>query len=102
MATACFRETSEGRVARGAENSFFNKKMDDTIARAQAIFTCHSKRYVFNPTASGNPWLGAAATILPGVTIGENAMVAAGAVVSRDVPANTVVAGGLANVVQHL
>jgi acetyltransferase-like isoleucine patch superfamily enzyme len=60
------------------------------------------KRYVFNPTASGNTWLGAAATILPGVMIGENAVVAAGAVVSRDVPANTVVAGGLANVVQHL
>ena len=33
------------------------------------------------------------ATILPGVTIGENAVVAAGAVVSKDVPANTVVGG---------
>lgn len=32
-----------------------------------------------------NAWLGAGATILPGVTIGENAIVAAGAVVSRDV-----------------
>ncbi len=40
-----------------------------------------------------NAWIGAAATILPGVTIGENAVVAAGAVVSKDVPANTVVAG---------
>jgi acetyltransferase-like isoleucine patch superfamily enzyme len=40
-----------------------------------------------------NAWIGAAATILPGVTIGENAIVAAGAVVSRDVPANTVVGG---------
>ena len=40
-----------------------------------------------------NAWIGAAATILPGVTIGENAVVAAGAVVSRDVPANTVVGG---------
>jgi acetyltransferase-like isoleucine patch superfamily enzyme len=30
---------------------------------------------------------------LPGVTIGENAVVAAGAVVSKDVPANTVVGG---------
>ena len=38
-------------------------------------------------------WIGAAATILPGVTIGENAVVAAGAVVSRDVAANTVVGG---------
>jgi acetyltransferase-like isoleucine patch superfamily enzyme len=40
-----------------------------------------------------NAWIGAAATILPGVTIGENAIVAAGAVVSRDVPANTAVGG---------
>lgn len=38
-----------------------------------------------------NAWIGAAATIMPGVTIGENAVVAAGAVVSKDVPANTVV-----------
>jgi acetyltransferase-like isoleucine patch superfamily enzyme len=40
-----------------------------------------------------NAWIGAAATILPGVTIGENAVVAAGAVVSKDVPANTMVGG---------
>lgn len=40
-----------------------------------------------------NAWIGAAVTILPGVTIGENAVVAAGAVVSKDVPANTVVGG---------
>jgi acetyltransferase-like isoleucine patch superfamily enzyme len=38
-------------------------------------------------------WIGAGATILPGVTIGENAVVAAGAVVSKDVSANTVVGG---------
>ncbi len=40
-----------------------------------------------------NAWIGAAATILPGVTVGENSVVAAGAVVSKDVPANTVVGG---------
>ena len=40
-----------------------------------------------------NVWIGAGATILPGVTIGENAVVAAGAVVSKDIPANTVVGG---------
>jgi len=38
-------------------------------------------------------WIGAGATILPGVTIGQNAVVAAGAVVSKDVPDNTVVGG---------
>jgi acetyltransferase-like isoleucine patch superfamily enzyme len=40
-----------------------------------------------------NAWISANATILPGVTIGENAIVAAGAVVSKDVPANTIVGG---------
>ena len=40
-----------------------------------------------------NAWIGAAATILPGVTIGENSIVAAGSVVTKDVPSNTCVAG---------
>ncbi|RYY37818.1 MAG: sugar O-acetyltransferase [Sphingobacteriaceae bacterium] len=40
-----------------------------------------------------NAWIGANATILPGVTIGENAVVAAGAVVSKDVADNTLVGG---------
>ena len=40
-----------------------------------------------------NAWIGPSATILPGVTIGENAVVAAGSVVTKDVPDNVVVAG---------
>ena len=47
-----------------------------------------------------NAWIGAGATILPGVTVGENSIVAAGAVVSRDVPPNTVVAGIPAKVIK--
>ena len=46
------------------------------------------------PVKIGNKvWIGAHATVLPGVTVGEGAVIAAGAVVTRDVPANTVVAG---------
>lgn len=41
-----------------------------------------------------NAWIGAGATILQGVTIGENAVVASGAVVSKDVPDN-MIAGGI-------
>ncbi|NBB22178.1 sugar O-acetyltransferase [Runella sp. CRIBMP] len=44
-------------------------------------------------TIERNAWIGANATILPGVTVGENSIVAAGAVVAKDVPANTVVGG---------
>lgn len=49
-----------------------------------------------------NAWIGAAATILPGVIIGENAVVAAGAVVSKDVPANTVVGGIPAKIIKAI
>ncbi len=46
--------------------------------------------------------IGSSATILCGVTIGENAIVGAGAVVTKDVPPNTVVAGVPAKVIKKL
>lgn len=49
-----------------------------------------------------NCWIGAGATILPGVTIGENAVVAAGAVVTKDVESNTVVGGNPAKIIKRL
>lgn len=49
-----------------------------------------------------NAWLGANSTILPGVTVGKNAVVAAGAVVTKNVPANTVVAGVPAKVIKKI
>ncbi|WP_322986452.1 DapH/DapD/GlmU-related protein [Streptomyces sp. S584] len=45
-----------------------------------------------------NVWIGAGATILPGVSIGRDAVVAAGAVVADDVPPATLVTGGKATV----
>ena len=47
-------------------------------------------------------YLGAGALLLPGVTIGERAVVAAGAVVTRDVPPNTLVGGVPARVMRPL
>jgi acetyltransferase-like isoleucine patch superfamily enzyme len=49
-----------------------------------------------------NVWLGDHATVLKGVTIGDNSVVAARAVVTRDVPANVIVAGNPAKVVKEL
>ncbi|NCD72083.1 sugar O-acetyltransferase [Mucilaginibacter agri] len=47
-------------------------------------------------------WVGAAATVLPGVTVGENAVIAAGAVVTKDVPDNTVVGGIPAQIIKSI
>ncbi len=47
-------------------------------------------------------WTGAHVTILPGVTIGDNAVIAAGAVVTKDVPADTIVAGVPARVIKSI
>ena len=47
-----------------------------------------------------NAWIGAGVTILPGVTIGENAIVGAAAVVTKDVPPNAVVVGNPARVLK--
>ncbi|MFT6898909.1 MAG: maltose O-acetyltransferase [Paraglaciecola sp.] len=53
-------------------------------------------------TIGSNVWIGMGAKILDGVTIGDNAVVAAGAVVNKDVAANTVVAGVPATVIRQL
>lgn len=44
-------------------------------------------------TIGNNVWIGGSATLLPGVSVGDNAVIGAGAVVTRDVPPNTVVGG---------
>jgi acetyltransferase-like isoleucine patch superfamily enzyme len=53
-------------------------------------------------TIDANVWIGAAATVLPGVHIGADSVVAAGAVVTHDVPPKTLVAGVPATVVRNL
>lgn len=49
-----------------------------------------------------NVWIGGNSTILPGVTIGQNSIIAAGAVVTKSVPANTIVGGNPARMIRTI
>jgi len=58
---------------------------------------------VHKPIKIGNHvWIGRRAVILKGVTIGDRSIVGAGAVVTKDVPSDTIVAGNPAKVVKHI
>ena len=70
-----------------------NHPIDSSNRKSLDLKAIHIKR---------NAWVGAAATILPGVTIGENAIVAAGAVVNKNVPDNVIVAGVPAKIVKKI
>lgn len=75
-------------LAQGITVSALNHCFDDTNQRIdeQGITT--------SPVViSDDVWIGANSVILPGVTIGRHAVIAAGAVVTKDVPNNTLVAG---------
>lgn len=49
-----------------------------------------------------NVWLGINVTVLKGVTIGENTVIGAGSIVTKDIPANVVAAGNPCKVIKHL
>lgn len=49
-----------------------------------------------------NVWVGSSSTILQGVTIGDNAIIAAGSVVTKDVPANVIVGGVPARLIRYI
>ena len=53
-------------------------------------------------TLGDNVWLGGSVVVCPGVTIGENSIIGAGAVVTRSVPANSIAVGNPARVIRAL
>lgn len=53
-------------------------------------------------TLGDNVWLGGSVVVCPGVTIGENSIIGAGAVVTRDIPANSIAVGNPARVIREL
>ena len=84
-------------LAQGITVTALNHNFDDTKKRIdeQGIAT---KPVVI----SDDVWIGANAVILPGVTIGRHVVVAAGAVVTKDVPDNTIVGGVPATIIKKL
>ena len=82
----------------------------DDVALANEVYVMDSnshgvegRAHVESPVRIGDgTWLGARAMVLPGVTIGRRVVVAAGAVVTRDVPDDVLVAGNPARVVRAL
>ncbi len=92
----------------------------ELVSIGQDVWICRNSTILahFNPSEMQRKWLGdivaeevviedgvfigVHAIILPGVTIGSGAMVAAGSVVTKDVPPHTVVAGNPARVIRRL
>ena len=71
------------------------------IASGAIVFAHDFSRGIHSKTIIGKQcFIGANAIIMPGITIGNNSIIGAGAVVTRDVPANTIVAGNPAKVIR--
>ena len=87
----------------GKERCFFaNDCVNEIIAKAEQADGLVFGSPVYYAHPSKNVWIGANATILPGVTIADRAIVAVGAVVSRDVPSNMVVGGVPARIIKQI
>ena len=59
-------------------------------------------QYSLPVTIGSSAWIGANVTILPGVTIGENSVIGAGSVVTKDIPANVVAYGNPCHVAREI
>ena len=88
---------SHVNLAQGITITALNHNFEDATRRIdeQGVAT--------TPVVIGDDvWIGACAVVLPGVTIGSHCVVAAGAVITRDVPDNTLVGGVPAKVIKSL
>lgn len=80
-------------IGPGAKLITVNHLMEPAKRRGINVAPIHVKK---------TAWIGANAVILPGITIGENAVIAANSTVTKDVPANTIVAGNPARQIRKI
>jgi acetyltransferase-like isoleucine patch superfamily enzyme len=97
----CEGVTIEDDVFVGHGVTFINDSYPRSTTESGELQT--EKDWTVEPTlVKKRASIGSGATILPNVVVGENAMVGAGSVVTRDVPANAVVAGNPAKLLRYV
>ena len=86
------------------DNVMFAPNVTIATAGHPVLPSLREKGYQYNlPVHIGkNCWLGAGVIVLPGVTIGENTVVGAGSVVTKDLPANVVAVGNPARILRTI
>ena len=97
----CEGVTIEDNVFVGHNVTFINDKFPRATAENGRLQT-ETDWKVIPTTIKKGASIGSSATLMCNVTVGENAIVGAGAVVTKDVPANTVVAGNPAKTIKTL
>ena len=80
-------------------NNFVSAPGSIILAHDASLFMTHGVYRVERTTIGNDVFVGANAVILPGITLGDRCIVGAGAVVTRDVPNDMVVAGNPARIV---
>ena len=98
---ACCKFQDQGGIRIG-DNCLIGHNV--TLATLNHDFNPDNRTAIYpKPVRIGNNvWIGSDSTILPGITIGDGAIIGAGSVVTKDVPANTIVAGNPARKMKHL
>lgn len=93
----------DGNIAIG-DNVMFAPNVTVITATHPVLPSLREKGLQFNVDVKicSNVWIGAGAIIMPGITVGENSVVGAGSVVTKDVPPNTVVVGNPARVLREI
>lgn len=85
----------------GHNVSFINDKYPRAVNK-QGIMQNEDDWEAIGTKVEKGVTIGTSATILCGITIGENAIIGAGSVVTKDVPANVIVAGNPAKIIRHI